>query len=88
MNCYRHPPLPAVGICRACGKGLCSGCAADEPFGLACRDCCEGRVAAIGRVFAVSAGSARWSNSMIRSQAVFLVAFGVVFLGFAACCAT
>lgn len=86
MYCFRHPAVPAVGICKACGKGLCTGCAADEPFGLACRDSCEERVQTLGRIVDMSTRSAVWSNSVQRTYAAFAVVLGIVFLGFAAAC--
>ena len=46
MHCYNHSSSEAVGICRACGKGLCTSCAVDLGFGLSCRGDHETRVAA------------------------------------------
>ena len=46
MRCYNHSSSDAVGICRACGKGLCTACAVDLGFGLSCRGEHEIRVAA------------------------------------------
>lgn len=44
MKCFYHPDREAVGICSACSKGLCAGCATDMGRGLACRDRCEPEV--------------------------------------------
>jgi hypothetical protein len=38
MNCFNHPDVPAVGICKACQKGLCMECAIDLGHGIACRN--------------------------------------------------
>ncbi len=38
MNCFYHPDTAAIGICKACQKGLCSQCANDLDHGLACKD--------------------------------------------------
>jgi D-arabinose 1-dehydrogenase-like Zn-dependent alcohol dehydrogenase len=46
MRCYNHSDRDASGICRACGKGLCTDCAVDLGFGLSCRGEHEQRVAA------------------------------------------
>ena len=46
MRCYNHSEIEAVGICRACGKGLCTACAVDLGIGLSCRGEHEKRVAA------------------------------------------
>lgn len=44
MNCFRHSDVPAVGLCKACSKGVCPDCAAEASGGLACRGSCEVRV--------------------------------------------
>ena len=41
MICFYHAESPAVGICKACCRGLCATCAAEVNGGLACRDRCE-----------------------------------------------
>jgi hypothetical protein len=37
MNCFYHPAVPAVGICKYCQKGLCTECAVDLKHGIACK---------------------------------------------------
>ena len=41
MRCFSHQDKEAVGICKSCGKGVCSECAIDLGKGLACRGRCE-----------------------------------------------
>src|SRR6185369_9936209 len=41
MNCFHHPSTTAVGICRTCGRGLCSDCAFAGGDMLTCRGRCE-----------------------------------------------
>lgn len=41
MNCYYHPEVPAVGVCKSCGRGICTACAAEVEHGIACRERCE-----------------------------------------------
>ena len=38
MNCFNHLDVPAVGICKACQKGLCMECAVDLGHGIACKN--------------------------------------------------
>lgn len=38
MNCYYHPTVQAVAICKYCQKGLCTECAVDLKHGMACKD--------------------------------------------------
>lgn len=82
MHCYRHPEKPAVGICRACNKGLCRDCAAELNFGLACRNSCEERVTLLNRIVDTSAGSIAAANSNLRSASGFLMLMGGVMIGF------
>jgi hypothetical protein len=41
MDCFTHEGRPAVGTCRACGKGVCRSCVADLGRGIACAGRCE-----------------------------------------------
>jgi hypothetical protein len=45
MNCWRHRDRVAVGVCTACGKGLCAeDCAHDDVVGLHCDETCAARL--------------------------------------------
>ena len=45
MKCHRHLEHDAVGVCAACGKGLCAEtCAHDGASGLHCDTACERRL--------------------------------------------
>ncbi|HCU25594.1 MAG TPA: hypothetical protein DF383_11315 [Deltaproteobacteria bacterium] len=37
MHCFHHQDHEAIGICKACGKGLCQECTVDLGHGLACK---------------------------------------------------
>ena len=41
MKCFFHQDRDAVGICKSCGRGICSECAFDLGKGIACRGRCE-----------------------------------------------
>lgn len=41
MNCFVHPERNAVGVCRNCGKGLCTECAVETTNAVACAGCVE-----------------------------------------------
>lgn len=43
MNCSAHSDVAAVGICGACGRGLCRECVAEIQRKLVCRGRCEER---------------------------------------------
>jgi hypothetical protein len=45
MKCCRHPEQDAIGVCAACGKGLCAdACAHDGASGLHCDAACAERL--------------------------------------------
>ena len=44
MQCFNHHESAAVGMCKHCCKGLCSACATDLGYGLACHDVHEEQV--------------------------------------------
>jgi hypothetical protein len=41
MRCFVHHDQEAVGVCRACGKGLCPDCAVDLGHTICCRACVQ-----------------------------------------------
>jgi hypothetical protein len=41
VNCFQHRENPGIGICKSCGKAVCSDCAIEFPKGLACSIECE-----------------------------------------------
>lgn len=76
MNCYRHRDRSAVGICAACGKGVCGeSCAQDETLGLSCTDACHKQLQLRQRALRASMSSpVGWGWSTL------LVVLGVVLL--------
>lgn len=80
MNCYRHPNVQAVGICKNCQKGLCVECAADVGNGLACRNQCEAAVLEINDIFQ------RTRNQYYRLGGMYMRNVWITsFLGLALC---
>lgn len=61
MQCFYHPEKSAVGLCKACSRGICSSCAVDFDEALACRERHEDLV---GRLILAN-----------RSASIFAVAF-------------
>ena len=55
MNCYRHPNISAVGICKTCFKAVCPECATDVGNGLACKGSCEEKVLELNEMWERSA---------------------------------
>jgi len=83
MNCYHHPQTASVGLCKNCSRGLCQACAADEGFGLACKDRCETEVKAVSLL--IQKNKEAWGRSRAVSlrAAVFYGLMGFFFLLFA-----
>ena len=82
MLCYYHPEQDAVGICKHCGRGLCTECAALVEDVLACRDRHEEPVRGLNlsadRAFQQAT---RLGSGYIRN-AVFYGLVGLLFAGF------
>ena len=66
MKCFTHQAKDAVGICKACNKGICAECAADLGHSLACKSSCEERAhllnSSMQRSIAVLKNSKRYAN--------------------------
>lgn len=89
MRCFDHRDSEAVGLCKSCGKGVCSACALDLGKGLACKGRCEEDVRAliglIDRNIKLSPTTSRLieaSGSARTAGALFLLVCGAVFLVF------
>jgi hypothetical protein len=78
MRCYIHSTSEAVGICRACGKGLCTDCAVDLGFGLSCRGEHEQRVAANDALISKSAQLQDTAGRAKYAAPVFFLFSGAV----------
>lgn len=50
MNCFNHTSSSAIGVCKACQKGLCAECAVDVGLGIACKGACETNVIEINEM--------------------------------------
>lgn len=51
MHCFEHRDVPALGVCRACGKAVCAECIAGDCPGIACAaGGCAERVRGIDRM--------------------------------------
>lgn len=73
MKCHRHRERDAVGVCAACGKGLCAElCAHDGDFGLHCDDACARRLRTRERAGASTPVAWFWSTLLVALGAVLL----------------
>jgi len=82
MNCYVHRDRPAVGLCKACGKGLCPECLVEIADGLACRGRCEERARRINAMVDANDRILASANRQARASGWFIALLGALFLGF------
>jgi hypothetical protein len=80
--CFYHPDKPAAGVCKHCGRGLCSECAAVVDDVLACRSRHEEEVRAVGLLTARQIFQAQRAGSAFIRNAIFYALVGVLFGGF------
>lgn len=71
MHRYRHAPSAALGIRRACGRGVCAQCVRDLGRSLVCSDECEARARRGDALIANSEAS----FSQVRCGSVVVVIF-------------
>lgn len=83
MNCYYHTSNPAVGLCKACGRGICNECATDIENGLACTGKCEARAKLINELTdwseAVRNKGFSTTSKAFRDNALGMGAQGAIF---------
>ena len=81
MNCFNHSDIPAVGICKSCGKGLCKDCLVEVPDGLACKQSCEEQVRNINFLIDSNKQVLTATRFHAKNATLLLLLFGgVVFL--------
>jgi hypothetical protein len=88
MNCFYHPGVAAVGICKSCSKGICPSCANDLGKGLACRGHCEGDAIAVINLLESNIRNAPVYDSLLATARknrmngpIFMFVMGLIFLG-------
>lgn len=73
MKCHRHRERDAVGVCAACGKGLCAEtCMHDGALGLHCDAACARRLQARERAGASTPVAWFWSTLLVGLGAALL----------------
>ena len=80
MNCFNHPDVPAVGICKACQKGLCMECAVDLGHGIACKSHQE----EVGMLITIQADNKRALQNieaLIRDVPGFFLGIFLILIG-------
>ena len=82
MVCFYHPDRPALGICKHCGRGLCTECAAIVDDTLACENRHEEQVRGMNLITQRGILQARRVGAGYLRNAIFYGLVGVLFAGF------
>jgi hypothetical protein len=82
MHCYYHPVTDAVAICRSCGRGVCTACAAEVGKATACRGRCEADVAAITRMLTRNAAAFEHAAETFHRVAMLTALIAAIFFAF------
>jgi len=80
MNCYNHPDIPALGICKNCSKGLCKDCLTELENGIACTSTCVDEVKIINALIDRNKGPNSIISKSLNRSTFILGASGLVFL--------
>jgi hypothetical protein len=84
LKCFHHPTDDAVGLCKACGKGVCRVCAVDLGEGLACADSCEVAARDLIMQIRVSREALKSTPSIYKTQSTVGFLAGGTFLSIGA----
>ncbi len=82
MVCYYHPEKAAVGLCKYCQRGLCSGCAASAGDSLACRGLHEEQVRAMEVLMQRNILQSKRVGSDYIRNTIFYGLVGILFTAF------
>ena len=82
MKCFNHPDLDSVGICKACGKGLCGECVTDLGHVLACKDRHEENVRRLNDIVVKNARMLSAGPKNILIAPAFFLFLGSVLAGY------
>jgi len=81
MNCFYHPQVVAIAICKNCNKGLCGDCASDVGNGMACKNKCESEVRAINELVNRGKTAYQKTGNFAAAIGAFFIICGLLALG-------
>ena len=83
MNCFTHTDRVALGICRACSKGLCKECAVDLTHSISCKGACAEKAAVLHRQVQQSSVVLSTQSKNRYIMPVFFIFMGLMMMYFA-----
>jgi hypothetical protein len=81
MNCFNHPDITAVAICKCCGRGVCSSCAGSGQEAITCSDCCEEEAARNVKLVSSASSAMNITATMMRSIAILFMVLAAITIG-------
>jgi hypothetical protein len=78
MNCFYHPQMVAIAICKNCNRGLCADCGSDVGNGIACKNKCEEEVRAFNEMIDRNKSSYRKTGNFLIAIAMFFISCGLL----------
>jgi hypothetical protein len=88
MRCFQHHEKEAVGICKACCKGVCPECAIILPRGLACSKECEARILEITARYETGIAASAKIRDSRQGLVIIAILLGIGFLLFGFSCSS
>ncbi len=83
MRCFTHQDKEAVGICKACNKGICVDCAADLGHSLSCKSSsCEEKSHLMDSTLKRSMAILRGSKRFASVTPIYCAVMGLAFIYF------
>ena len=81
MHCFYHQSIPAIGICKHCGKGICNECTADLGHGLACKGKHEQEVEDVKAMISRATQVQSTNKTYKYMSPIFFLVIGSIFVG-------
>ncbi len=84
MNCFNHSEIPAVVICKSCGKGLCHDCHESIDNGFTCKDeSCKTRGILLNRMVDNNVKVLHAANTQVKKSGISAIIMGCFMIVFA-----
>ena len=80
MKCFCHSGYDAIAICKACGRGLCSGCVAEVGLSCSCRNRCEDDVGTLNDLVQRTKTSYQKTSATYYRIGAFTLLIGIIIM--------
>ena len=80
MKCFTHQANEAVGVCKACNKGICAECTEDLGHSLACKSTCVEQAHLVDSIIQKNAVTMKATERNRNIAPVFYAVVGSLFI--------